>query len=717
MDRIAQLQQSIESVSAQSHPAKEIIVVCDNNDELEARVRRKYPEVRVLANSETQGLSGARNTGLAAASGDVIAFLDDDARASKDWLEHLSQPYADPSIMAVGGEIVADWPDARPVWFPREFDWVIGCSYIGQPENGGAVRNLIGCNMSVRAEVAAAVGGFRNGLGRVGDNASGCEETDYFIRAHQVFPDKMVYLEPRARVHHSISEGRTKWRYFFQRCRAEGLAKASLVTLVGRNSGLSSEASYVKKVLPFGILKGLQDGLRGDFGGFARAFAIVFGFLTVASAYLMGRAVGKFGPAKIEKAPFKPLRILDVEPEDGLQDLKCRDPETGEQCSAAWVLVRSNGQPAKILEIPFFGRDIPATELAECIEADRSEMPPAPLLSPTENSSPKVSVIISTRNRPDSLARCLDSLLVQTYGDFDIIVVDNAPSDASTLDLIESRYAASGRVRYVRENIPGLARAHNTGVAHACGEILAFTDDDVIADPNWVSSIAANFAYSDKIGCVTGMILPAELLTQAQVWTERHGGFGKGLFRRVFDINVPNDHGPLFPYTAGAFGSGANMAFRRETLEKMGGFVNALGAGTIARGGDDLASFVAALKTGDQLVYEPGAMVWHFHRREEEGMRRQAYGYGMGLGAYLTHQITRDPRTLLFLLRKFPAAFMHLFSKKSEKMSRLPDNYPRRLVWMERLGILMGLPNYVRSRIKERPMRSVRVGSVVRSRN
>ena len=315
---------------------------------------------------------------------------------------------------------------------------------------------------------------------------------------------------------------------------------------------------------------------------------------------------------------------------------------------------------------------------------------------------PILSVVVPIYNSEQHLRRCLDSLLDQTYEPMDIVVVDNAPASSVTAELITEVYAPTGRVRYVREDVPGLGRAHNTGFAAATGEVIAFTDDDVIVDKAWVATIAANFAHSARIGCVTGLILPAELQTRAQYWTEQHGGFGKGLSRKVFDPETGHEDDPLFPYTAGAFGSGANMAFRRETLDRMNGFDASLGAGTIARGGDDLAGFVAALQAGYQLAYEPGAIVWHHHRRSEDGMRRQADGYGVGLGAYLTKQIVDDPKTLFFFARKFPAAFAHLFSKKSSKMSRLPQDYPRRLVWSERLGIIMGVPGYLRSRYKSR---------------
>lgn len=701
LDRFDLLRAAIASVQAQSFRAAEVILVCDHNEDLCQRAESEFSGVRVVQNTRSKGLTGARNTGLAVATGSVIAFLDDDARAEETWLETLSRPYADPTVMAVGGGIVPVWPETRPRWFPREFDWVIGCSYLGQPDGGGAVRNLIGCNMSFRRDVSRLVGDFRDGLGRVGDNAAGCEETDYFIRMHKAFPTRTVYLEPRALVHHAVSAKRASWRYLIQRCRAEGRAKADLVAYVGRAHGLSSETNYARKVLPAGVGRGLADGLRGDAGGFGRAAAICAGFLAVSTSYV-SRRIFRTLAKKRPEAEFHPYRIVDIELSRDLPTLQCRDPETGRPYSAAWCLVRLHGRPIKVLEVLFEGDDIAPEKLAQLVAADSSEAQSTDGHQADESHEPLVSVIVATRNRAESLRRCLDSLLTQTYGNYEIVVVDNAPSDEETAKLIARSYATTGRVTYVREDIAGLARAHNTGVRHSSGELLAFTDDDVIADSRWISSIASNFLKSEAIGCVTGMILPAELVTQAQLWTERHGGFGKGLSRRVFDIRRRTEEAPLFPYAAGAFGSGANMAFRRTTLQKMGGFDNALGAGTIARGGDDLASFVSALKTGDQLAYEPGAIVWHFHRRDFEGMRRQAYGYGVGLGAFLTKQVVEDPRQLAFFARRLPAAIRHLFSRTSEKMSRLPDDYPGSLVWAERLGILVGVPSYIRSRLKAR---------------
>lgn len=702
MDRVDTLCATICSLQVQTRPALELIVVCDHNAELRSYVASKFPDVVVVENTGRKGLSGARNTGVDQSRGDIIAFLDDDAVADKSWLEYLLLAYDDPSVMAVGGTIRPTWPDRRPRWFPREFDWVIGCSYLGLPDTPSPVRNPIGCNMSLRKEILDVVGGFREELGRDADDASGCEETELFIRAHEAFPGHIVLYEPKARVEHVITPSRTKWSYFRKRCHAEGRSKADMVRTVGAGRGLSSESSYTFKTLPAGVFRGLHEAARGDISGLLRSCSISLGFAFVLFSYLSARLKRRLSGKVPPSSTFRPILIVDADIDERLPDLPLHDPATGERYGGAWCLIRSGGQPIKTVQFPFADLAVNSACFQAIVENDPEPIPATRARADLGPQPSKVTVVIATRDRAESLARCLDSLLEQTYQTMEIVVVDNAPSSPATADLVAEKYAQTGRVRYAVEDIPGLARAHNTGVLHATGDVIAFTDDDVIVDPAWVDAIARNFAQSDRVGCVTGLILPAELATRAQHWTEGHGGFGKGFERRIFDTDQNRPKDPLFPYTAGAFGSGANMAFSRKALEQLGGFDGALGAGTPAKGGDDLASFVAAIEAGFQLVYEPEAIVWHHHRRSDIGMRRQAYGYGVGLGAYLTKQITDNPSKVLHFASCLPAAMAHLFSSKSEKMRRLPSDYPRGLVWKERFGILMGVPGYMRSKFQMR---------------
>jgi O-antigen biosynthesis protein len=256
--------------------------------------------------------------------------------------------------------------------------------------------------------------------------------------------------------------------------------------------------------------------------------------------------------------------------------------------------------------------------------------------------APLVSVVVATRDRTPSLARCLDSMLAIDYSNFEIVVVDNDPTSSATADLVKSRYADQG-VRYVREDRRGLAAAHNRGLALAAGSILAFTDDDVVVDRDWLAAIVEAFNFADNVGAVTGLIQPGELRTEAQMLLEQHGSFAKGFTPKIFDLHVHRPADRRFPLATGQCGSGANMAFDADCLRRLGGFDPALGIGTTARGGDDLAAFFNVLVSGRRLVYQPAAVVRHWHKDSPASLTAQAYGYGVGLAAYLTDAVVRHP--------------------------------------------------------------------------
>jgi GT2 family glycosyltransferase len=276
-------------------------------------------------------------------------------------------------------------------------------------------------------------------------------------------------------------------------------------------------------------------------------------------------------------------------------------------------------------------------------------------------------------------------------------VVDNAPTSDSTERLVRERFGdADAAVTYVREPTPGLAVAHNRGVASAHGEILAFTDDDVVVDQDWLAAIAEGFASGDRVGCVTGLIVPGELETRAQAVLEARGGFAKGFARRYYDLRHPSDD-RLFPFSAGRLGSGANMAFSASLLRELGGFDPAIGAGTLARGGDDLLAFFRTITAGYGLVYQPDALVWHHHRRAEAALATQAFGYGTGLSAYLTSALVHEPGTLPALLRRVPRGVAHALAR-TRPVGQGPTVWPRRLSTLERRGLLYGPFAYARSR-------------------
>jgi GT2 family glycosyltransferase len=430
---------------------------------------------------------------------------------------------------------------------------------------------------------------------------------------------------------------------------------------------------------------------------------------------------------------IEPVQVaeLDLEPDGGGGVLRPGPGSPPVTHGAVFVLVRRGGRPVGTLlgQVPE-GAD-PRTVLTELAARRHPAGGPggASAGGPGGASAgrsvsrgaggaavPAATVVVATRERAEQLAHALDSLLAQDHPDFEIVVVDNAPVTDTTRDLIERKYAE--RVRYVTEPVPGLAVAHNKGVAVAHGEVVAFTDDDVVADPRWLTELTAPFAADPGLGCATGLILPARLRTPAQVLLESNGGFAKGFTARTYDPADPPADEPLFPFTAGRFGSGANMAFRTGVLRAVGGFDPATGAGTLARGGDDLYGFVRVLAQGHRLHYTPQALVWHHHRETWRDLETQAYGYGAGLTAYLTAILLARPALLPAFLARLPRGLAHARALTATRdadgggagaggagAGSAPGDHddrghpwPRRLSRLQRRGMVYGPVGYLRAR-------------------
>jgi GT2 family glycosyltransferase len=285
-DRWDDLVAAVASVEKQTVATKEIIIVIDHNESLLTRARTRFIGAHVVENVAPQGLSGARNSGIAIASGEVIAFLDDDALAAPDWIEQLIAHYDDPLVVGVGGEIRPLWISDRPRWFPEEFDWVVGCTYRGLSEEKAPIRNLIGANMSFRRAVFESVGGFSTGVGQVGASMLRCDDTEFCIRVTQALPHSILLNIPSALVYHRVPPERTSWTYFRTRCYTEGMAKALVASFVGMRDGLASERGYAIQTLPRGVWRGLVDATCGDLSGMGRAGAIVAGLAITTTGYI-----------------------------------------------------------------------------------------------------------------------------------------------------------------------------------------------------------------------------------------------------------------------------------------------------------------------------------------------------------------------------------------------------------------------------------------------
>jgi glycosyltransferase involved in cell wall biosynthesis len=321
------------------------------------------------------------------------------------------------------------------------------------------------------------------------------------------------------------------------------------------------------------------------------------------------------------------------------------------------------------------------------------------VLSPDPSELP-LSVVVCTRDRPDGLRRVLRTLQQVEYGAFEVLVVDNAPSNDATRKCVEEFAATDSRIRYLVEPRAGLSRARNTGLANALHDWVAFTDDDVLVDPWWLRGVAHGIWRGAKVGCVTGLASAGSLVEPAQQYFDERISWTSSFIARVYDLDKRRGNDALYPYSAGTFGTGANFAVDRRLVERLGGFDTALGAGSLTKGGEDLDMFVRVLFAGRALVYEPSAVIWHLHRSNTEALGRQMYGYGLGLTAYLTKHML-DPSTRWQVFKRVPRGtwrLIHLLSRARVPQSPANAGYRR----TELRGMIAGPLAYWRARRSER---------------
>ena len=307
MERWDCLRAAVASVLAQTAQVPETIVVIDHNPELLDRARRELRGVTVVPNTSGRGVSGARNSGVAACHGEVLGFLDDDAVASPTWLDILLPRLADRHVVGAGTRVVPLWEGSRPRWLPPEFDWTVGGSYRGMPEQATAVRNVWTCGMLIPRQAFDAAGGFREAFGKVGGR-SRPEDTDLCLRAAAARPGSTWLYEPAAVVSHRVPAARATVRFFLRRCLLEGLGKAALASWNGARESTSAERQYMRRVLPRGMTRGLRDAVRGDACGALRTVAIAAGLPVAAAGFLAGRLSGLAYRPDPERP--RPLRIL-----------------------------------------------------------------------------------------------------------------------------------------------------------------------------------------------------------------------------------------------------------------------------------------------------------------------------------------------------------------------------------------------------------------------
>lgn len=306
----------------------------------------------------------------------------------------------------------------------------------------------------------------------------------------------------------------------------------------------------------------------------------------------------------------------------------------------ARLLVRSANRLHGMVTLPVSDGSLSAAELAAAVHDLRSSGPPADgaKTPPAGALEPPITVVLCTRDRPEPLRIALRSVLDQDYPQLTVIVVDNAPATDATARVVAE--LADPRVRLVTEPTPGLSNARNTGVLAASTPWVAFTDDDVRADPDWLRGIARGI-WRGGLDCaaVSGFVPTGELRTPAQAWFDSRIGWNRVFTPRVFRLSEPPADLPLFPFQVGVYGAGANFAARRDVIAGLRGFDVQLGAGTDTKGGEDIDFFFRLVLAGHTLVYEPSAVVWHRHRDTREALVAQAVGYGRGFSAWATKTV------------------------------------------------------------------------------
>jgi cellulose synthase/poly-beta-1,6-N-acetylglucosamine synthase-like glycosyltransferase len=321
-----------------------------------------------------------------------------------------------------------------------------------------------------------------------------------------------------------------------------------------------------------------------------------------------------------------------------------------------------------------------------------------------DDQLPKATVVVPTIcESSEELVRTVSSLLALDYPDFEILVVDNRTNDDHGPLPV---FPADDRVRTASERARGASAARNKGISLATGEIVAFTDDDAVVDRNWLRALGARFALNEEVEGIGGLVLPMELKSAPQLWFEEfYGGFSPSFVSTTMSMHSMKGKSALFPYAPGVFGAGCNMAFRRATLQRMGGFNVCLGPGTPAKGGEDPALFIAIALSGATLAFEPAALVRHTHRRTQGEFMHQVFGYGIGLTAMYTALVARDPRQLVALVRRLPAGFRLLTREKVDRAPNVASSYPRRTFAFQLAGMAYGPVAYALSTSRTRKLK------------
>ncbi|MHB1208792.1 MAG: glycosyltransferase family 2 protein [Acidimicrobiales bacterium] len=434
----------------------------------------------------------------------------------------------------------------------------------------------------------------------------------------------------------------------------------------------------------------------------------------------------KFGRAQPESEfDVRPARIMMVDVEATAPRLA-----SGGGFRDAWIVLSYQHVPRAIVVLDLSASiEGNETRLREECAKIRTSHHNEPIRTPRTATLPRISVVVPTiASNIEELSQCVDELALLEYPDYEVLLIDNRRTRPNP-DPLDRIACDKPWLRVLREDRPGISAARNKGINESSGDLIAFTDDDVRVDRQWLRAIADRLALEPTLDAITGLVLPAELESAAQIWYERYfGGFG-GVrsFQRVTVQLTPARSRCSIPgrlneldsnesilrrsslYGVGRYVAGANMAFRRTALARIRGFDVALGTGTPSRGGEDLAAIINVLWSGGRVGFEPAAFVFHRHRKEYAQLLTQLDASGVGFTAMLASLVRRDPRHFVAILVQLPLASVRLATQSVQRTQGKPINerglkntspahsYPSRLFYREFTAYFRGPIAYVRS--------------------
>ena len=294
MERLRDIHEAVDSVLSQTVKSHEVIIAIDHNKELFHRLESELPpEAKLVLNEGAHGLSETRNVGIRYSSGEIVAFMDDDAVAEHNWLENLIPPFENSKTMAVGGRIIPQWLDCkRPKWFAEELDWIVGCNYRGRTVKGNEIRNVQGGNMAFRKVVFEPVGSFCTEVGRIGKLQGVGEEAEICLRIKHSIPEALILYEHKAIIYHKVPLWRVRLKYLVLRSYNEGFYKSIIKKLSSSISRkpLSTERAYLRYLL----LTAIPQRLRRFYKpwALAEAGAIMISIAAAGMGYVTGRVKG-----------------------------------------------------------------------------------------------------------------------------------------------------------------------------------------------------------------------------------------------------------------------------------------------------------------------------------------------------------------------------------------------------------------------------------------